>query len=156
MMKCSNLTLQSLFVCNYRFSRLLEKPRRRAIFAAKIPKACISTFSTCIFIQQDVLVSGWGKGCISHLKNNHLQAGNEVKTSKLRKVSSVINQSEITVLLRDLRERILEGFSKKLDFRETLNNLIGLSYDQFEDSVNRYILNRMRCKKNKYSILTSL
>lgn len=76
-----------------------------------------------IFIQQDVLVSGGGKGCISHLKNNHLQAGNEVKTSKLRKVSSVINQSEITVLLRDLRERILEGFSKKLYFRETLNNL---------------------------------
>lgn len=109
-----------------------------------------------IFIQQDVLVSGGGNGCISHLKNIHLQAGNEVKTSKLRKVSSVINQSEITVLLRDLRERILEGFSKKLDFRETLNNLIGLSYDQFEDSVSRYILNRMRCKENKYSILTSL
>lgn len=61
---------------------------------------------------------------------------------------SEINQSEITDLLGDLREMILRGLSKLLEFRETLNicdedyyNLTALSYAQFEDVVNRHVLN---------------
>lgn len=52
-----------------------------------------------IFIQQDVLVPDGVKSCISHLEDTHLRVGHEVETSKLRKVSSEINQSEITDLL---------------------------------------------------------
>lgn len=76
---------------------------------------------------------------ISHLKDNHLQPGYKVETS----VSSKINRIEITDLFSDLRERILQGFFTKLDFRKTLNicdedyyNLTGVLYDQFEDLVS--------------------
>lgn len=78
-----------------------------------------------------------------------MRARHTVETSKLRKVFfSEINQSEITDLLGDLREMILRGLSKLLEFRETLNicdedyyNLTALSYAQFEDVVNRHVLN---------------
>lgn len=76
---------------------------------------------------------------ISHLKDNHLQPGHEVETS----VSSEINRIKITDLFSDLRERILQGFFTKLDFRKTINmcdedyyNLTGLLCDQFEDLVS--------------------
>jgi hypothetical protein len=62
-----------------------------------------------------------------------------------RKVTSEINETEITHLLSDLRGRILQGFSKKLDFGKTFNmcdedyhNLTCLSCNQFEDLVSHF------------------
>lgn len=63
-----------------------------------------------------MLVPDGVKCHMTHLKDNHARAGHEVEMSKLRNVSSEINQSEITDLLTDLRERRLQGFSEKLDF----------------------------------------
>lgn len=57
------------------------------------------------------------------LKDNHLRLGHEVETSKIRKVSSEIDRSEITDLFSDFRERILQSFSTKLDFRKCIKHV---------------------------------
>lgn len=61
-----------------------------------------------IFIQQGVLVPDGVKCCIFHLKDNHLRAGHEVETSKLKKKIPEFNQSEITDL--DLLSNVGEKY----------------------------------------------
>lgn len=79
---------------------------------------------------------------LSIVYNNNLQVGHDIDTFKHRSVSSEVNQNEITYftyLFRNISGRILQGFPKKLDFRnyKTINvcnddyyNLMGLSCDQ--------------------------
>lgn len=79
---------------------------------------------------------------LSIVYNNHLRVGHDIDTFKHRTVSSEVNQNEITYftyLFRDISGRILQGFSKKIDFRnfKTINvsnedyyNLMGVSCDQ--------------------------
>ncbi|KAJ8308837.1 hypothetical protein KUTeg_013711 [Tegillarca granosa] len=99
-----------------------------------------------IFVKQCVFVPSGVRICCNHLSGQNIKPSVVVDASKIKKVSSSLHTTEITELLNNLRIRILDSKSRKIDFddpnglsEDDYYRLTGLSTQQFDDLITKVI-----------------